>query len=606
MFGFLKQTQGKAAANPAAVAQPQRVSAIVSKTPITNEAELFQQVSFDRALADEISLSPTLLQHICPLETAKGSRKVIILVSSRHRNSEELRETIRLLAAKRFNLDDGFGRSNVFVVSNEPLIHAVARGQIDGKTAGRMRAVHGDASKSSYFQSFQDIIAYGVVNKASDVHLNIFSRRERSEVRYTIDGKYVAPDRFKLPTATLEAIARVAWQRSDGGNGAEFNLRVEQQCQIYLQLPELGEYMLRWASMACDDGPQVTMRITRVDQGFKPMGLAELGYLPSQIEMFQRAMRSEGGAIVFSGVVNSGKSTSLTSLLSQIPPTRKVVSIEDPRENILPGTHFHQNTVTRELDSDADPFKPKVRTIKRTALTDLFIGEIRDAQTGALLQDIIEAGSNCYTTVHARNCVGIPARLSSPAIGIGRDVLATPGNLKLLIYQALLPVTCQHCRLPAASLWSADAEDAAYWHAYFERIERLYGIHHSLIFVRNPHGCEHCRRSGLPELNGLKGRTVVAEMVEPDDHFNACVLDAKVVELTRYVESLRTAAFDDPDMRGKSAMECAIYKASQGLIDPREIEPRFKAFATVELEREQQKRARQREARSLKLVGGEA
>ena len=43
----------------------------------------------------------------------------------------------------------------------------------------------------------------------------------------------------------------------------------------------------------------------------------------------------------------------------------------------------------------------------------------------------------------------------------------------------------------------------------------------------------------------------------------------------------RTAAYDHPDMEGKTTMDCAVYKMSQGLIDPRDIEPHFQAFATL-------------------------
>ncbi|WP_241213176.1 hypothetical protein SR914_20645 [Comamonas testosteroni] len=90
----------------------------------------------------------------------------------------------------------------------------------------------------------------------------------------------------------------------------------------------------------------------------------------------------------------------------------------------------------------------------------------------------------------------------------------------------------------------------------------------------------------MPELNGLLGRTVVAELVEPDDHFLECIRDSKTIELSRYLASLRTSRYDDPDMTGKSAMDCAIYKMSKGEIDPREIEPRFMSFVTVERRRE--------------------
>lgn len=38
-------------------------------------------------------------------------------------------------------------------------------------------------------------------------------------------------------------------------------------------------------------------------------------------------------------------------------------------------------------------------------------------------------------------------------------------------------------------------------------------------------------------------------------------------------------------MEGKSAMECAVYKASIGEIDPRDIEAGFEPYATVQRER---------------------
>jgi type II secretory ATPase GspE/PulE/Tfp pilus assembly ATPase PilB-like protein len=78
------------------------------------------------------------------------------------------------------------------------------------------------------------------------------------------------------------------------------------------------------------------------------------------------------------------------------------------------------------------------------------------------------------------------------------------------------------------------------------RIKRLYDIDQETIYVRNPDGCDKCRRDGLPELNGL-GRTVVAELVEPDDYFLECIRDSKTIELSRYLASLRTAPYD-PDM----------------------------------------------------------
>src|SRR5690606_16315784 len=106
-------------------------------------------------------------------------------------------------------------------------------------------------------------------------------------------------------------------------------------------------------------------------------------------------------------------------------------------------------------------------------------------------------------------------------------------------------------------------------------------------------GCAQCRSRQLAELNGLAGRTVVAEMIEPgaDDVFLQCVRQGDNIRLRRHLAQMRAAPFDAPDMHGKSAMECAIYKALHGQIDPRDVEARFKAFETVALERAQQGRA---------------
>ena len=130
--------------------------------------------------------------------------------------------------------------------------------------------------------------------------------------------------------------------------------------------------------------------------------------------------------------------------------------------------------------------------------------------------------------------------------------------------------------------------------AYLETISGLFDIPGSAIRLRNPSGCEKCRRANLPELAGFRGRTVVAEMIEPDETFLGFVRQADNIELQRYTASLRASAYDEPDMTGKSALECSIYKMGLGLLDPREIEVRFEAFKTLQAKRVRQAEYAQR------------
>jgi general secretion pathway protein E len=116
-------------------------------------------------------------------------------------------------------------------------------------------------------------------------------------------------------------------------------------------------------------------------------------------------------------------------------------------------------------------------------------------------------------------------------------------------------------------------------------IESLYGFNTEQCRLRDHDGCEHCRREDLPELYGLSGRTVVAELLELDDEMLRLIHAQNSIDLNHYWRSLAKPGYTDTDLIGKNTMECAVLKSSMGIIDPREIESRFMAFETVEMKR---------------------
>jgi type II secretory ATPase GspE/PulE/Tfp pilus assembly ATPase PilB-like protein len=560
----------------------------VATQRLTTEASVASALSFVRPLNREINLAGGLYTHICAVEVAADTKKFAVLCSEQMAASEEMVEVLRVLQKKGFSLADGLAPN--FYICTGALVLSVSKEHITGEEVAKRRKVLGNGSESNLWRTFLQVVEWALQENASDIHLNIVDHAERSQIKFTIDGKYVAPETFRMPTKMLAQMAGVVYQQSKGGNGADFQPLIEQQCRINTEVTVAGKterIMLRWASMASDDGPQITLRPLRLDALQNHHTFESLGYLPSQRERLERAQVSEGGAVIVSGVLGSGKSTLLAEIIKGIPPTRKVVTFEDPREYVIPGAH--QNTIQRSLETEDDSsFIAKIRTLKRTGFNDFMIGEIRDRQTGQAFQDVVESGPNVYTTVHARRHLTIPDRLASPFIGVDRAVLATPGILKLLVAQVLLPVNCD-CATPAADLISGRKQQdvrGGDWGAYFGRIQRLYELDDmSKIRVRNPHGCEKCRRPQLPDLAGFAGRTVAAEMLEPDETFLQLVRDARNIELDRYVASMKTTPIDDPDDAGKSALQVAMYHVSQGAIDPREVEPRFEAFETQEMRR---------------------
>jgi general secretion pathway protein E len=560
----------------------------VAHEHMTSEATIASSLSFVRTLGSEIALSPSFMSQICPLELSTGSKKYAILCTEKMLGSSELQEVLGMLSKKGFMLAEGL-QPNLYICKVESVILSVARGDITGEDVAKRKKVLGNSADGLLWRNFLELIAFGVRHDASDIHLNIVDLDQRSQVKYTIDGQYVAPEHYRMATSLLTQMAFVAWQQSKGGNGPSFEPSSEQQCRIFTEINTTGKperVMLRWASLATDDGPQITLRVLKLDSQTHSHTLESLGYLPGQCESFRRAMLSEGGAIVASGVLGSGKSTLLATLMSAIPRTHKIVTFEDPREYVIDGAH--QNTLVRALEEeDANSFLAKKRTLKRTGFHEFMIGEIRDRETGEVFQDVVESGPNVYTTVHSRRHIGIADRLASPSIGVDRNVLATPGILKLLVCQVLLPLSCEHCAIPATEILakpaSFDGKTPTEWKAYFNRINRLFDLEPSPMRLRNRLGCRHCIRDGLPELAGYKGRIVAAEMVEPDDIFLELVRDAKNIELARYVTSLRRSAITEEDSYGKSALEVSLFHVHKGRIDPRSVEPRFESFETIEM-----------------------
>ncbi|WP_427185051.1 ATPase, T2SS/T4P/T4SS family [Bordetella bronchialis] len=526
--------------------------------------------AFARALGEEFDLAG-LTGRLCPIVLQDGA--VAIFALADYAAGDQIEEIERMVQRRGRRL----ATPSRYVLP-APLLLSVARGQLTLQCLRDRRAGLADRHKSALAAGFCDIVTWGVRNEASDVHLNVHRRGAESEIRFTIAGRYVAPARFRhMPTATLMEMLAVAWMDVQGGNGAVFDPRVEQQGQLHVKVDD-RPVMLRWASLATDRGPSVCLRLLRLDLRADGLSLRSLGYLDSQIDMLDRASRADGGSVVLAGAVGSGKSTTIAALIRSLPDTRKIITLEDPVEYHI--DNALQNSVARDLDdSSMTAFDAKLRTVKRSAMNDLLVGEIRDAETGRAFMDLAASGVNLYTTTHAGCAWMIPERLASDFIGVSRDFLATPGILKLLVYQALVPRLCRHCALPLASL--QDSPQGAWWQQWTRRFTERHGLPGDVLRVRNDQGCPHCRNEDLPHLNGLAGRTVVAEMIEPshDDIFLRCVRQRDNLALRAHLRSVRVASLDHPDMTGKSAMECALYKAATGQIDPREIEFRFPSDA---------------------------
>lgn len=524
-----------------------------------------------RSLSAELRVEE-LAARLCPALLADNS--VVILSLAEHVGSDQADELARHVQSCGYTL-----ATPPRYVLAAPLLLAIARNQIGRHVPGQPRTLVHQHSRTALAQAFQDMVEWGVRHSASDLHINIRQGEADSEVKYTISGRYVAPERFyRMPTSMLVDMLSVAWMDIRGGNGAVFDPGAEQQGSLLKEI-DGRPVLLRWASLSADPGPSVCVRLLEREAGSIGLTLEQLGYLPRQIQAIEQAMQTEGGAIVFAGAVGSGKSTTLASLISRLAEDRKVVTLEDPVEYLIP--RAIQNTVVRDFAArEYDAFGVKLRALKRSAMNDVLLGEIRDKETGGAFMDLAGSGVNVYTTTHALSAALVTDRLASDFIGMSRDFLATPGVLKLLVYQVLLPRLCQCCSLPVAALWEGKLlppggwRTAGQWRYWAQRTAQRFGGDIAALRMRNPSGCSVCLDSQLAVLAGYQGRTVVAEYIEP-------AIIPGFLESVRSNDSLaywRAMSQDDPDTGMTSALACAVQKALRGELDLRDVEQRFGFF----------------------------
>jgi type II secretory ATPase GspE/PulE/Tfp pilus assembly ATPase PilB-like protein len=78
-------------------------------------------------------------------------------------------------------------------------------------------------------------------------------------------------------------------------------------------------------------------------------------------------------------------------------------------------------------------------------------------------------------------------------------------------------------------------------------------------------GCEHCN-------SGIVGRTVVSETLTPDDHLLELIGEGNIIAAKNHWRI---------EQQGRTALEDAIIKMIDGIVDPRDIEEAFKELDKV-------------------------
>lgn len=287
--------------------------------------------------------------------------------------------------------------------------------------------------------------------------------------------------------------------------------------------------------------------------------LMSLGFSDNHLQILKTGISRNMGIILVVGATGSGKSRTVNTLLSMVPRSKNVLTIEDPIEYMLPNGRQFQTLEWEDLYEKKvvrASFSDFAKAFKRHDPDVIFLGELRDTETTDIAFHLAKTGHLVFATLHANRAVMIPEILVND-YGIHLDVVAD--NLLVGVQQILVKKLCSKCK--AERTIDAMPEWTKYLrHANAESVERLSGKTLYEAYKDKNSSCPSCiitSRDGKVVSRGYDGRTLFAETYEFGPKFfedkKISVVDMEMKLLPKFGNILTDAV--DKTMRGITELD---------------------------------------------------
>ena len=414
-------------------------------------------------------------------------------------------------------------------------------------TRPRSAPQQADARKQSN-KTVEYVFGAAIERRASDVYLDI--GREEAVLSFRTFGFVKRFEAF--PREAALELVRAIWTL---GENAQF--QPTGVCDVAFDFGHRGrEYRIRANSMKEVRGNTVVCRIR--DPLFT-LPLVECGYSAGQVNQIERICRCPGGLMLITGETNSGKSTTLASLMAAMPRTERTMEVADPVEVHMP--HVAHIQIEHYGEGAAEQREKVQAGMVRQNPDNLVLGEIRDKVTAAYAQNMALQGKRVLSTLHTQSCAAAVPRLLG--LGISQSLLGTRAFLAGVVNQNLVPVVCPRCGRHAHPDPEAD-----------RRYRRMFG--QGVRFI-NERGCDVC-------ADGATGETLVAEVyplwLDRRGVAHGLIAHGKLAELERYMR-------DEGPAGGSLTKHChAAEKVRAGVIDPAHTERIIGEFGVEDLDRD--------------------
>ena len=191
-------------------------------------------------------------------------------------------------------------------------------------------------------------------------------------------------------------------------------------------LPDGSRLQATYTSEISTRGSSFTIRKFR-EEPFTPVDLIEYNTFSNDMLAYLWLCMENRKNLIFAGGTASGKTSALNAVSLFMPPSAKIVSIEDTRELRLPHGNWLPN-VTRmsemSKEGEIDMYE-LLRQAMRQRPEYIIVGEIRGKEAQTLFQ-AMSTGHTTYSTMHATDVEEVVSRLQNE-----------PMNIPLMMFHAL-------------------------------------------------------------------------------------------------------------------------------------------------------------------------
>nr|WP_242404482.1 ATPase, T2SS/T4P/T4SS family [Janthinobacterium agaricidamnosum] len=394
----------------------------------------------------------------------------------------------------------------------------------------------------------KDLLTKACSARASDIHIRV--ERNATEVYFRIHNDLVLNSSQTVEYGTRLLATLYGAMTSVSDSSYKPTERQDASIADRDKLPPML-YGVRIATAPTSEGTVMVLRLLYNDAG-DHIDLRPLGFSDKHAALLQCLKEQPIGMNIICGPTGSGKSTTLQRVLTgQILETEHklhVLTVEDPVEYPIDGAVQTSviNAPTEEERSRM--FSAAISNALRLDPDTIMIGEMRDRASAQNALRAAMTGHQVWTTVHANSAIAIIDRLAD--LGLPMNLISDHTLITGLVSQRLVKLLCPDCKVPYAEGRQALSEAAQ------TRLRRALPYGMDRVCVAGP-GCPTCNG------HGTIGRTVVAEVITPDERFFSYVRAGDKSAALRYWQT---------NLGGQTLLAHTLSKVAQGLVDPRMAE----------------------------------